>query len=303
MISGVPFLPIPFKAIRRMAHGFYPITAFLLRFYPSLEIDLAENDSKLSAKDYFSGALIAGLLYFVGCLALLAPIAARNGLLGDQGARMIMLGFSAAIALAVFGYILAYPKWMSSRRQGELERNLLFAARHLMIQTSAGVPFFDSIVSISEEYEDSRLNYGQIGREFGRIVKEVRGGRELTAVLEDAAAASPSPYFKRMLWQLANANKAGANMGFVLRDIVEFLSNEQRILIRDYGSQLNPLAMFYMLICIIAPTMGVIFLAIFASIAAVPVNELTFLAILVLLAAAQIVFIGLIKSRRPMVAM
>ncbi|MCX6773050.1 MAG: type II secretion system F family protein [Candidatus Micrarchaeota archaeon] len=227
----------------------------------------------------------------------------KNELLGDQSGRILILCFSSAIALSIFGYTLIYPQWLSSKRKGEVERNLLFAARHMMIQTSAGVPLFDVMASLSEEYDDKRLNYGQIGKEFKKIVKEVRGGRDLNSALEEAASLSPSPYFKRMLWQIANANKAGANMGVVLRDVVEFLSNEQRILIRDYGSQLNPLSMFYMLSCIIAPTMGIIFLAIFSSVATLPVNELTFIAILCIMVVVQIVFIGMIKSRRPAVAM
>jgi flagellar protein FlaJ len=216
---------------------------------------------------------------------------------------MTVLMFSFAISIGIFAYILLVPSWMASKRRGEIEENLLFAARHMMVQSSAGVPLFDSMVSISEDYRDARFNYGAISAEFRKIVKETRGGRDLTSALEEAASHTPSPYFKRMLWQLANANKTGANVSAVLRDIVEFLSNEQRIIIREFGSQLNPLAMFYMLSCIIAPTMGIIFLTVFASIAAIPINEMTFIAVLVFLVFLQITFIGLIKSRRSKVSL
>lgn len=120
--------------------------------------------------------------------------------------------------------------------------------------------------------------------------------------MEDSAVRNPSPYYRRVLWQLANANKAGANIGYVLRDVVEFLSNDQRIMIREYGSQLNPLALFYMFTCVIAPTMGLIFLAITTIISSIPVNEAMFIAILMFLGVFQMMFIGLIKSRRPVVA-
>ncbi|MCX8175273.1 MAG: type II secretion system F family protein [Candidatus Micrarchaeota archaeon] len=302
MRNSVPLFPFPFQPMRKLIHGFYPFSALVLRFYPSLELELAEAEFRIEAKDYVGAAILAFLTYFSAATIVLASIAQTKNLLPQMDSRLAVLFFSFAIAFSIFVYIMSVPAWVSSRRKAEIEKNLLFATRHLLIQTTAGVPLFDSIVSISEDYADPNLNYGEISREFRRIVKEVRGGKELGEALEESAARNPSPYYKRLMWQLANSSKAGSNTGAVLRDVVDFLSNEQRILIRNYGSELNPLAMFYLIACIIAPTMGLIFLAIFSNIATIPITEFTFMAAIGVLVVGQIIFIGLIKSRRPTVA-
>jgi pilus assembly protein TadC len=299
----IPLLPLPYGPLSKLSHGFYPLSSFLLKVLPSMEMELEGAKSQFDGKEYISGALLTFTIYFIGIGAILVTWAFRNELIDDLKIRLAIFSISFIISLAIFMYILAYPKWKSSKVKLEVEKNLLFAARHLMIQTNAGVPLFDSIVSISEEYDDENLNYGAISKEFRKIVREVKSGKELTVALEESAVRNPSQYYKRAIWQLANANRAGANMGFVLKDIVEYLSSEQRIMIRNYGSQLNPLALFYMFTCIIAPTMGIIFLAIIVTIAGTPINDFVFITILVLLAIAQIVFIGLIKSRRPTVAL
>ena len=87
-----------------------------------------------------------------------------------------------------------------------------------------------------------------------------------------------------------------------IRNGAQDFSEEQRIMIRDYGSQLNPLALFYMMVCIIAPTMGLIFLMVASTFVQLDLSDLSFVAITLVLVLMQVMFIGLIKSRRPRVA-
>lgn len=301
MASIIPLLPFPYKSIRSLIRGFYPVSSRLLTFTPGLKNDLSQIKSKFSAEDYLSGALIAFITYFVSVGSLLVIWGFKNNFLDVKG-RLIILSVSSTISLAIFFYILIFPKWSYNKQKRELEKNLLFVVRHLMIQTSAGVPLFDAIVSVSKNYGDSNLDYGRISDEFRVIVKEVKSGANLTEALENSAKRNNSIYYRRIIWQLANANKSGANVGTILRDTIEFLSDEERIAVRSYGSQLNPLAMFYMLVCIIAPTMGLIFLIIASTFIKLPINDWLYPIILVFLIFIQIMFIGLIKSRRPTVS-
>jgi flagellar protein FlaJ len=288
--------------VRKIVHGFYPIGSALEKIVPSLEMELSGIDHPMGPKEYLSAAFFTALSYFAIVLGVFGIAFYRAGMLGNANARLIALAFALAVSVAIFANALVYPRWRWNKKKVEIDRNILFAARHLMIQTSAGVPLFDALVSISEMYNNPNLDYGQVSREFQKIVKEVRGGKNLSSALEESATNSPSGYYKRMLWQVANSNRAGANMGMVLRDVVDYLSSEQTISIRKYGSQLNPLAMFYMIAGIIAPTMGLVVLTIISSISAIPINETTFIVILVVLLFVQVMFIGLIKSRRPVVA-
>jgi len=303
MSSFIPFAPFQLtRSSRRMLQGFCPIGAAVKPMFPGLARELDEAGNDLSATEYLAGAIITAIFYFI--IVFILMLSVSNKLVPENaGARIISLAFSGIIALSVFGYSLLYPQLLVTRSSRNIERNLLYATRHLMIQTSSGVPLFESIVSISERYHDQQLDYGAISVEFGKIAKEVRGGKELTDALEDSASRIRSEDYRRLVWQLANTNKAGANVGFVLRQTMSYLEDEQRVKIRDYGSQLSPLAIFYMLMCVIAPTMGIIFLVIISTLAAIKITEALLGVVLLISLVSQVVFIGLIKSRRPVVAL
>ena len=291
--------------------GFYSVASFVTKMFPMLDAELEEAGKETGAVEYTAGAIAA----FAGCFALLAILSGFILLTrfpdADFRLRAVAFAFSAIFSIALFFYMMVVPKWMAGKRMGKINQDLLFATRHLMIQTSAGVPLFDAIVSVSEDFDDQTLaydrvskEYGEVGKEFARIVLAVRSGKELTAALEESAAQSPSENYRKVVWQLADANKTSARVGNVLRETVAFLAADQLISIRSYGAQRSTLALFYMLGCIIAPTMGIVVLAIGANILPnLPVNEMTFGLILALLVLVQAFFVGMIKSRRPMVSL
>lgn len=302
MITTVPLLPFPYKAIKGACKSLYPISSKLVKAFPSLEEELRNMDSRLSAIEYLSASIFMLGFYFSVMTFIMGAWAYRSGAVeGPEGWGMLVL-VAFSISLALFMYAMIFPKWLFSKKKVELERNLLFATRHIMVQVSAGVPLFDALVSASEQYGNAEMDYGEISKEFNKIVKEVRGGKELTQALEESAMRNPSQYYRRVIWQLSNSQKAGTDVGVSLESVVEFLSNEQRIMIRDYGSQLNPLALFYMLMCVIAPSMGLVFMMIASTLVELPLNEGTFGAMLAGLVVMQVMFIGIIKNRRPKVA-
>ena len=59
--------------------------------------------------------------------------------------------------------------------------------------------------------------------------------------------------------------KAGADISTVLKEVIDALSEEQIVQIQDYGSKLNPLAMFYMLLGVIMPALSITFVIIISS--------------------------------------
>ncbi len=71
--------------------------------------------------------------------------------------------------------------------------------------------------------------------------------------------------------------------------------------IQSYGGRLSPLAMFYMMVSIIFPALGITFLIVLSTfIQSLGQNyKMIIYGILGLVILFQIVFLGLIKSRRP----
>jgi len=95
--------------------------------------------------------------------------------------------------------------------------------------------------------------------------------------------------------------KAGGDIANVIKDVIENLSEEQLIAIQKYGSQLNPLAMFYMLIAVIIPSLGITFIIILSSFVSLSedITKTIFFALYGFVFFFQLMFIGTIKSRRP----
>jgi flagellar protein FlaJ len=174
-----------------------------------------------------------------------------------------------------------------------LEKNLAFALRHLLIQVRSGVPLFDGLVSVSNG------NYGLITEEFKNCVKKISTGMSETVALEEMIFKNPSLQFRRIIWQITNSLRTGADLGDTLDSIVSNLSSEQKVAIRKYGSQLNPLSMMYMMTAVIIPSLGITFLILLSSFSGTAVSEILFWMILVALATFQFMFIGIVKNRRP----
>jgi len=292
MKMKIPLLFIPQKQALAMSHPLYKFSSKMSRVYKFLEKDLYKLDADITATAYLAAALLNASLYFViaGSISLIAFVRGKNA---DA------LLWSSALAIfafvAVFFFSVAYPRWLVRKKVANIDKNLLFAARHLRIQTTAGTPLFDSIVSASH-------GYGEISEEFEKIVGNVQMGTSLADALEDSAVRNPSYYYNRIIWQMSNAVKAGTDVGPVLSEIVDFLAEEQRIEMRNYGAQLNTLAIMYLMACIIVPTITLIFMMVISSFVEVPITNTVLWFILAGLIFVQYMFIGIIESRRPAVA-
>jgi len=198
-----------------------------------------------------------------------------------------------AIGFLAFFYVVQYPMLIISKKIRDLDRHLLFSLRHMQVQVKSGISLFDALVSVSKG------DYGLIAEEFRKCVKKISTGLSETNALEQLIFKNPSMYFRRVIWQVTNAIRTGADLSDTLDAIVENLANEQKVAIRRYGSQLNPLSMMYMMLAIILPSLGITFLVLLSTFSGFAVTEMIFWFLLCILIVFQFSFIGLIKSRRP----
>jgi len=249
------------------------------------------EDYDLNARGYLSICFFLSLSSFILTTLLVSSAIHYGG--GDN----IMLGpiMGVVLGITTYFYFILYPKLIVSRRVRLIEQNLLFALRGILIQIRSGVPIFDTLVTIAAG------DYGPISDELKQVVEKVNAGQGMVATLEDLAVRNPSIYFRRTLWQLVNSLKSGSDVGDNLHEVIESLSKEQLIEIRKYKSVLNPLAMMYMIIAVIMPTLGITLLIIVSAFPGMEDmgNERTFWALLVVVIVLQVIFMGLIKSKRP----
>ena len=188
-----------------------------------------------------------------------------------------------------------YPRLFAIYKSRDIERNLLSALQDIMVQLNSGVPIYKILVNISNS------DYGEVSKEFTIIAKKINSGTPQIQAIEESAKITLSKYFQRVLWQISNGMRAGNDMAIVIKESIRNLSDEQAIQIQSYGSKLNPIIMFYMLIAVIIPSLGITFLIIIFSMLDIPKNviQLVFAGIFILIVFMQIMFLGLIKSKKP----
>ncbi len=207
--------------------------------------------------------------------------------------------WSFLLAIMFSGFILFtqinYPKIFVMHRQRDIEKNLISALQDILVQIDSGIPLFGVLVNVSS------ADYGELSVEFKKVVKKINAGSPEQEVLEEISKSNPSIYFRRTLWQISNGMNAGSDMGIVVRDSIKALNEEQLIQIQNYGNKLNPLIVFYMLMAVIVPALSITFLTVISSMVGLDsfTTALFFMGLFIFVVFLQIMFLGIIRSRRP----
>lgn len=199
------------------------------------------------------------------------------------------------IPIIIFFYLMLLPDASIIRRQKEMDYEIVFAGRHIVIALKSGMPLFDTFAGASS-------GYGPVSKEFAKLVDQVVLGVPVTQAIRDTVQYNPSKYFTRMLMQIANAISSGADVGDSLESVLDQISREQMIALREYSQKLTPMVMFYMVFGIIVPSLGIVLATvIFSAISGGTLGFSTSILIVVffLIAIVQFLFLGFIESSRP----
>jgi|TARA_B100001971_G_C18166235_1_gene524361 flagellar protein FlaJ len=257
-----------------------------------LELYLKGHEVKLTREEYLGIVFRSFVNYLLLSFILISTI------LGFIFQNLFyVVGFGLAFLFS--GFIafsqLVYPRLFTSRKERKIETNLIFALEDILIQLNSGIPLFDILTNISSS------DYGELSEEFKKAVKKISSGEPEAEVLADIGARNHSVFFKRTLWQISNGLKTGSDMSSIIKESIRTLNDEQMIQIQNYGNRLNPLIMMYMLMSVIIPSLSVSFLTVVTSMLGVEANITMgmFIGLFVFVFFFQIMFFGLIKSRRP----
>lgn len=286
----VPFI-VPEAVSAFLSRPLSSIAAYFSRLFPDLNSSLKANSSDMDSVKYVRISVFNAFVFGLVFCFLFYFISLRL-----DAVEFIRIWGSALTFFIIFvmylSYLMLFPAWTLHRKAEDIDANLLFAIRHLVVQTSAGVPLFDALSSASS-------GYGRVSEDFGRVVTEVNGGRELAQALESSAERSPSLYYRRIMWQIANSTRAGYATKEILSDLLNYLTQDQMSKLKKFGSELNILSIFYLSMCIILPTFGLVFVIIMSSFSLILPNAQTLALIIFLVSVFNLLFLGMIKSRRP----
>lgn len=295
----IPYAPFKTEVVLRYSRKFNNLSGALLKFFPSLIYELKQCKMEIKPREYLGAAIFSALFYLMMLLVVTIVLGLFFSIMGisafDFQYIMIMLSVSVGATFFVFFNIIWYPKITLSRKVRQIDKDLLYALRHLLIQVRSGVTLFNSLVSVSTG------DYGVLSKEFDETVKEINAGVPEIEALENMGWRNPSLFLRRVVWQMVNGMRAGSDIGATLKEIVNALSMDQRIEIRRYGATLNPLALMYLMTAVIIPTLGITFLVILTSffgLVAIPLDVILYV-VLFFLVFFQFMFLGIIKLRRP----
>jgi len=291
MNRRIPFVPFSLTMARLIVKPFYGLGNRISKFFPGLNVRLNQADIDISPREYLAIAFFA--LWFWTTIIFVLLLTLSLFIILPENFVYVLTVAPLVIGFLAFFYIIQYPMLIISKKIRDLDRHLLFALRHMQVQVKSGIPLFDGLVSIS------KADYGLISEEFRNCVKKISTGLSETNALEELIFKNPSMYFRRVIWQITNAIRTGADLADTLDAIVDNLANEQKVAIRKYGSQLNPLSMMYMMLAVILPSLGITFLVLLSTFSGFAVSEIIFWFILTILIVFQFSFVGLVKSRRP----
>lgn len=225
------------------------------------------------------GALVVAVLTFFF-------VDKRNG-------SYFMIFFNFIIAGLVFFFItLNQAKAIVERRRKNIDREVLFAGRFLLVKLNSGKTLINAL-------EDAAESYGSAGEYFKSIIREIDTGMSLEDALDKGIKFCPSPRMKKILFQISNALKIGIDVTQSLGAALDQIADEQIIEIQKYGKRLNSLTMFYMLGAVVLPSLGLTIFVIVASITNISMDITLFGAILFGLIVLEFMFMTIFKSIRP----
>ncbi len=191
-------------------------------------------------------------------------------------------------------FILQTPKVYIRKREREINKEILFAGRYLLVKLESGTPLFNALI-------DASKTYGVAGKYFKEIVDNINTGTSIEEALENARTYNASKNFRLILWQIIASLKTGAEVADSLKATLNQITQDQIIEIKEYGKKLNSLVMFYMIIACVIPSLGLTMLVIISSFMELDITNVHLFSVLFFLAVMQFLFISLIKSARPMV--
>jgi flagellar protein FlaJ len=286
----IPFTFSSTEMLKRKSKGMAKVSR---KIRPgTLDSYLKSSDCGLSKQEYLKICLRTSFIYFGILTAIFTTI------LFMLNVRLFFLyGLSAGFALFIFIFFqqITYPKAYITARTRNIERNLIPAMQDMHVQLNSGVPLFKILVNVS------LADYGSVSDEIAKAVREINSGKPQIEAIDELGNRTDSIYFRRILWQISNGMRAGSDMSLVIKDGIDNLTKEQVIQLQSYGNRLNPLIMFYMLLAVIMPALGLTFLTIISSMLNLSASILKtiFIGIFFFVVIMQIMFIGIIKNRRP----
>lgn len=261
----------------------------IVKYFPNLQEQLIIARMKKTAEKYIAESLFNSIiLTFTGAILMFMFFSAFNI------SFLFILIFIPLIFLISLFFFINIPVVYISKREKEINKHVLFAGRYLLVKIQSGEPLFSSLIGVAR-------SYGAAGQVFNEIVQDIHFGAKIEDAVDKALKYNPCENLKKILWEISNSIKTGSDMTKSLAAILDGINEQYYTEIEKYGRKINSITLFYMVLAIIVPSLGMTMVAIISSFIgiSIPMNVLYF--IIFMIAFLQFMFISLYRSIRPAV--
>lgn len=281
---------LPVRESKKAAKPVRFISEWLMPYYPNMRKKLLMAGISKSPEDFLDGAVLSSIL-----MTIVLTVATAVFFSSMRVEMLWVVPLFLVYLFITFQYFMLYPDVKITKRKKDIDYELVFAGRHLLIALKSGMPLFDSLVGVSK-------GYGAVSEEFNRIVEKVTLGVSMTQAIREVIQNCPSNDFNRIMLQIANSISSGSDVADSLEVVLNQVFREQVIALKAYGQKLNPLVMFYMIFGIIFPSLGLAFAVILFSLLGsgrFGITASLLLLVFVCIGIIQFLFLAMVESSRP----
>ncbi len=195
----------------------------------------------------------------------------------------------------IFWYFLHYVDVRIIMQGRMVDQEIVYAGRFLIIELESGVPLYDTFQNLARTYP-------HVGAYFQEAVDRISMGTSTEDAMNQMIEYLPSDHLRKLFWQILNSLRTGGEVSESLAVAIDQVVREQRIQVVEYGRRLNPLAMFYMMMAVILPSLGMVMVIVMSTFIGFKLGLPILLIAAAGLAFIQFMFLAAIKSQRPAVA-
>src|SRR3989338_2955086 len=194
--------------------------------FPTLKLDLQQAGMNIEPYQFVQKCLKMGVMAGL-VLTIVAGL-----VLAKSNPKLLPLAIIIfpVVTFGIFIFTINSPKSKTAKRVKEIDKEVVFAGRFLLIELSAGVPLFDALSNVAKSYHG-------IGKYFQEIIYRVEVGKPIDVAINEVMEITPSDNFRKIVWQIMNSLRTGADVSHALESIVEQISREQIIDVKNYGKK------------------------------------------------------------------
>lgn len=256
---------------------------------PGLATKLREAGINQAPEEFIQKTAFSSFYMTTGLTLFLGAVLSKAGPI----VSILALFFPVTLFLLFF-YFLKMPDLMIVKKEKEINKEIVFSGRFLIIEIESGVSLYNAMRNVTKSYKI-------VGKYFNEIIEDIDMGTPIEDALNKAIEYTPSSDFRKILWQMLNSIKTGSDIGESLKSVIDQITKRQIIEIKKYGKKLNPLAMFYMMIAVIIPSIGTTMMIVLSTFVAFEINLGILIILAILLGFIQFMFISIIRTSRPAV--